>query len=162
MEMSNVNSYHFTTHNNLFIWVICWIITIHSWFILSNLLISEWSHPLVISTYFSSTKLHMWLKNGDVVSQFLFKFNNFLFESFVESSQARTTDAQSGNSLHCMAENSLPLPNFYVRPKHILSATSAQFFRYLWFIPSLGVRRPWSQDICQLSKSKFLPLNNIS
>ena len=24
----------------------------------------------------------------------------------------RTTDAQTGNSLHCMAENSLPLPNF--------------------------------------------------
>ena len=25
----------------------------------------------------------------------------------------------------------------------ILSATSAQFFRYLWFMPSLGVRSPW-------------------
>ena len=24
----------------------------------------------------------------------------------------RTTDAQRGNSLHCTAENSLPLPNF--------------------------------------------------
>ena len=43
----------------------------------------------------------------------------------------RTTDAQRGNSLHCTAENSLPLPNFQVRPKQILSATSAQFFRYL-------------------------------
>ena len=42
--------------------------------------------------------------------------------------QARTTDAQRGNILHCTAENSLPLPNFQVRPKHILSATSAQFF----------------------------------
>ena len=52
----------------------------------------------------------------------------------------RTTDAQRGNSLHCTAENSIPIPNFYVRPKHILSATSAQFFRYLWFMPSLGVR----------------------
>ena len=27
-------------------------------------------------------------------------------------SQSRTTDAQRGNSLHCTAENSLPLPNF--------------------------------------------------
>ena len=26
--------------------------------------------------------------------------------------RARTTDAQRGNSLHCTAENSLPLPNF--------------------------------------------------
>ena len=25
--------------------------------------------------------------------------------------KSRTTDAQRGNSLHCMAENSLPLPN---------------------------------------------------
>ena len=24
-----------------------------------------------------------------------------------------------------------------------MSATSAQFFRYLWFMPSLGVRSPW-------------------
>ena len=36
---------------------------------------------------------------------------------------SRTTDAQRGNSLHCMAENSIPIPNFQVRPKHILSAT---------------------------------------
>ena len=43
----------------------------------------------------------------------------------------RTTDAQRGNSLHCTAKNSLPLPNFQLRPKHILSATLAQFFRYL-------------------------------
>ena len=56
---------------------------------------------------------------------------------------ARTTDPQRGNSLHCTAENSLPLPNFYVRPKHILSATSAQNFSFLWFMPSLGVRSPW-------------------
>jgi hypothetical protein len=25
---------------------------------------------------------------------------------------ARTTDAQRGNSLHCTAENSIPIPNF--------------------------------------------------
>ena len=31
----------------------------------------------------------------------------------------RTTDAQRGKSLHCTAENSLSLPNFQVRPKHI-------------------------------------------
>ena len=43
----------------------------------------------------------------------------------------RTTDAQRGNSLHYTAENSIPIPNFQVWPKHILSATSAQFFRFL-------------------------------
>ena len=56
----------------------------------------------------------------------------------------RTTDTQRENSLHCTAENSLPLPNCMVWRQHILSATSAQFFRYLWFMPSLGVRSPWS------------------
>ena len=45
--------------------------------------------------------------------------------------RTRTTDAQRRNSLHCTAENLIPIPNFQVRPKHILSATSAQFFRYL-------------------------------
>ena len=49
----------------------------------------------------------------------------------------RTTDAQRGNSLHWKAENAHPLPNLYLRPKHILSATLAQFFRYLWFIGCL-------------------------
>ena len=42
-----------------------------------------------------------------------------------------TTDAQRGNSLHCTAENPLPHPNFGYGRKHILSATSVQFFRYL-------------------------------
>ena len=45
------------------------------------------------------------------------------------------------------AENSIPIPNFQVRLKHILSATSTQFFRYLWFMPSLGVRSPWLQPL---------------
>ena len=58
----------------------------------------------------------------------------------------RTTDAQRGNSLYCTPENSLPLPNFLVRPMHILSATSTQFIRYLWFMPLLGVRSPWSES----------------
>ena len=31
--------------------------------------------------------------------------------------------------------------------QHILSATSAQFFRYLWFMPSLGVRSTWANRI---------------
>ena len=44
---------------------------------------------------------------------------------------ARTTDTQRGNSLHCTAENSIPIPNFQVWRQHILSATSAHFFRYL-------------------------------
>ena len=47
------------------------------------------------------------------------------------------------NLLWCTVENPLSGPNFQVRPKHILSATSAQFFRYLWFINSLGVCSPW-------------------
>ena len=39
--------------------------------------------------YFSSTKLHMRLKNGDVTSQFLFKYDNtYLFESFASSAIA--------------------------------------------------------------------------
>ena len=42
------------------------------------------------------------------------------------------------NSFYCTAKNSLPLPNFQVRPNHILFATSSQFFRYLWFMPLLG------------------------
>ena len=41
----------------------------------------------------------------------------------------RTTDAQRGNSLHCTVENSIP--NFQVWRQHILSATSAQIFRFL-------------------------------
>ena len=45
----------------------------------------------------------------------------------------RTTDTLRGNSLHCMAENSIPIPNFKVRPKHILSTISAKIFRFLWF-----------------------------
>ena len=57
----------------------------------------------------------------------------------------RTTDAQRGNSLHCMAKNSFPLPNFLVWLTHILSATSAWIFRYLWFMPSLGFRSPCLQ-----------------
>ena len=40
-----------------------------------------------------------------------------------ESWYPRTTDAQRENSLHCTAKNSIPIPNFQVRPKHILSAT---------------------------------------
>ena len=53
---------------------------------------------------------------------------------------ARTITQRWGNPFHCMAENPLPLPIFQLRLKHILSATSAQIFRYLWFMPSLGVR----------------------
>ena len=33
-------------------------------------------------------------------------------KQFEELYYTRTTDAQRGNSLHCTAENSLPLPNF--------------------------------------------------
>ena len=60
----------------------------------------------------------------------------------IRYANARTTDAQKGNILHCTANNSLTLPIFLVWPKHILSARSAQFFRYLWFMPALGVYSP--------------------
>ena len=49
--------------------------------------------------------------------------------------------------------SSLPSPKptpapkiFWVRPKHILSATLAQIFRFLWFMPSLGVRSAWYES----------------
>jgi hypothetical protein len=59
-----------------------------------------------------------------------------------EREDARTTDTQWENRLHWTAKNPIPIPNSYVRPKHILSATSALIFRFLWFMPSLGVREP--------------------
>ena len=65
------------------------------------------------------------------------------FSKYLVEYTTRTTVVQRGNSLHCMSKNSLPLPNCLRRPKHVLSATSTQFFRYLWFMPSLGVRSPW-------------------
>ena len=37
--------------------------------------------------------------------------------------EPRTTDAQRGNSLHCTAKTSIPIPNFLVWPKHIWSDT---------------------------------------
>ena len=49
---------------------------------------------------------------------------------FGSRSRARTTDTQRENSLYCMAENSIPIPNFMVPPKHILSATLAQFSNF--------------------------------
>ena len=67
-----------------------------------------------------------------------------LKRSVVPFSSARTTDAQWGNRLHCSAENQIPIPNLSVQLKYILSATSAQNFRVLWFMPSLGVRSPFS------------------
>ena len=53
---------------------------------------------------------------------------------------SRTTDTRWRNHLHCTPENKFPIPNFQVRPKHVLSAASAQNFRFFWFMPSLGVR----------------------
>ena len=40
--------------------------------------------------------------------------------------------------------------------KHILSATSAQIFRFLWFMPSLGVRSPWNYCNFQSRKRKLV------
>ena len=49
----------------------------------------------------------------------LFSFNSLLCNEVTKFNRikiavnwARTTDTQRGNSLHCTAENSLPLPNF--------------------------------------------------
>ena len=81
-----------------------------------------------------------WCHNGFFSTQV-----HFLEATSWSSLWSRTTNAQGENSLHCSALHggkSNPNPNFYVRPKHIFSATSAQFFRYLWFMPSLGVRSP--------------------
>ena len=49
--------------------------------------------------------------------------------------------------------NHLPLPNFLVRL--ILSAISAQIFRFLWLMPSLGVRSPWKDPIQKSLDIKF-------
>ena len=56
---------------------------------------------------------------------------NQFFDHQLLDKRARTTDTQRGNSLHCTAENSIPIPNFQVWWQHILSATSAKIFRYL-------------------------------
>ena len=76
----------------------------------------------------------------------------------------RTTDAQRGNSLHWTAKNTISIPNFHVRPKHISSATSTKFYRYLWFMPSLGVRSPcvgiWKIQPYQDAMNLTLPAQN--
>ena len=51
------------------------------------------------------------------------------------------------------------------RSKHILSITSANYFRYLWFMPSLGVRSPWFkkyQNSCQMTSWKINRILNHS
>ena len=48
----------------------------------------------------------MW-KNNLVDLKFKLAINTVM-----DSLHTRTTDAQRGNNLHCMAKNSLPLPNF--------------------------------------------------
>ena len=45
-----------------------------------------------------------------VWGEFTCNFKCFALEQ--NASKARTTDAQRGNSLHCTAENSIPIPNF--------------------------------------------------
>ena len=50
---------------------------------------------------------------------------------------------RKSSSLH--STKPTPAPKiFWVRPKHILSATLAQIFRFLKFMPSLGVRSLWA------------------
>ena len=79
--------------------------------------------------------------NSFLVQEFImdwkqeFHFNHMHMGTHYHS---RTTDAQRGNSLHCTAENSIPIPNFQVWPKHILSATLAQSFRYFFIYAFIG------------------------
>ena len=48
-----------------------------------------------------------------------------------------------GNCLYCKAKNPHPIPlAHFLWPKHSLLATSSQIFRFLWCMPSLGVRSP--------------------
>ena len=71
------------------------------------------------------------LMNINAMNLFISSFLKLLHShEFFHFRTIRTTYAQRGNSLHCTAENSIPMPNFQVRPEHILSATSAQFFTY--------------------------------
>ena len=57
--------------------------------------------------------LTMTLKKKKTLIDYLsFKELPFKEPVYPRHCQARTTDAQRGNSLHCTAENSLPLPNF--------------------------------------------------
>ena len=55
----------------------------------------------------------------------------------------RTTDARWGNCLQCTNKNQIQIRNLQLRLQHILSAKSARFFRFLWLMPSLGVRNLW-------------------
>ena len=103
--MSNVNSYHFRKHDNFFSESFAESSQhTHDSFYQTCLFLNEvtlWSYQYALALVALNCTYG---KNGDVIGQFLFKYDNFLFESFVET----------------------------------------------------------SQDICQLSKSKFLPMNNIS
>ena len=54
-----------------------------------------------------------------------------------------------------MAENSIPIPHFKVRPNHVLSATWAQIFKYLHIMPSLGVSSPWSSQCTEVEFTYF-------
>ena len=50
-----------------------------------------------------------------------------------------------------IAYTARPKIHSHSRPKHILSATLVQFFRYLWFMPSLDVRSPWIKTIVKIN-----------
>ena len=108
--------------------------------------------------YFVSTTFHSCRKEEEKN----YKSGFYFYSQWL--ALARTTDAQRANSLHCTAENSIPIPNFKVWGQHILSATSAQFFRYLWFMPSLGVRSPWHwpKKITLVCVMSLLKKNQVS
>ena len=80
---------------------------------------------------------------------FITRLKHVYLSNCAARQKKRTMDAWWGNRLHCTAENPLPLPNFYVPPKHILSTTLAQIFRFFWVMPSLGVRSPWQRTLSE-------------
>ena len=85
---------------------------------------------LIWETYlkFSSPSGHSWIINKINIPIFIRQSAGKPVQNILETFQpirkyqasgnlkeqfcARTTDAQRGNSLHCMAENSIPIPSF--------------------------------------------------
>ena len=105
---------------------------------------SKYSKPLIyhlaatIRLFHSFFKFELYRKFRARIKQTAISFRisgfymlMYKLTDYGDPMKARTTDAQRENSLHCTAENSLPLPNFKVRRNHILSATLAQIFKSL-------------------------------
>ena len=80
----------------------------------------KWKEKSQLQFYFSSTLLRVCKFSQNCVKEWMCKERLNLksthdltfLKCVTEKNRSRTTDAQRGNSLHCTAENSLPLPNF--------------------------------------------------